>query len=271
MSIQTQPAWAPYLRRRATLSVYGSRMNVRVPPFDDRRVRQAFNYALDKTHTQKLLQGAATIAHGPLPPGMLGRDDALAPYPHDPAKARALLADAGHADGLDVDYLVMDNAEALRLAASLQADLAEVGVRVHVRPAPFATYVTEVGSSHGAPFAKATWLFDFADPANVFDTEFHSRAISDDSSSNIAFYANPELDALLDAARAENDPAARGAMYRRAERIVHDDAPWIWDYHQDMVEVVQPYVAGYAPHPVWLRDYTHAWLDVGPDGEPVAR
>ena len=271
--IQQQAAWAPYVWRRPTLSAFGSRMNVRVKPFDDRRVRQALNYALDKSHTVKLLQGAATIAHGVLPPGLLGRDDALAPYPHDPVKARALLAEAGYPDGFDVDYLIMANDEASRLAASLQADLAEVGVRVHVRSVAFATYATEIASAHGAPFAKATWLFDYPDPANVFDTEFHSRGIPADGegATNIAFYATPELDALLDAARGERDLEARAAMYRRAERIVYDDAPWLWDYHQDTIEVVQPYVAGYAPHPVWIRDYTHAWLDVGPDGEPVRR
>ena len=60
-------------------------------------------------------------------------------------------------------------------------------------------------------------------------------------------------------------------MYHRAERILDDDCPWIWDYHQMMTEVVQPYVMGHSLHPIWLRDYTHAWLDVGDDGKPVRR
>jgi hypothetical protein len=60
-------------------------------------------------------------------------------------------------------------------------------------------------------------------------------------------------------------------MYKRAERILYDDAPWVWNYHQLMTEVTQPYVMNYEPHPVWIRDYTSAWLDLGPDGEPVPR
>ena len=60
-------------------------------------------------------------------------------------------------------------------------------------------------------------------------------------------------------------------MYRRAERIVHDDAPWVWSYHLNLVEVVQPYVMGYAPHPVWTRDFTHTWLDLDADGDRVPR
>ena len=88
--------WAPYVQHRPVMNAYGSRMNVTQPPFDDRRVRQALNYAVNKEHEIELLDDAAVISHGILPPGTFGRDDALAPYPHDPAKARALLAEAGY-------------------------------------------------------------------------------------------------------------------------------------------------------------------------------
>jgi ABC-type transport system substrate-binding protein len=252
------------------LDAFGSRMNVRRRPFDDRRVRQALNYALDKQHSIRLLAGTAVAAHGLLPPGTLGRDDALAPYPHDPARARALLAEAGYPHGFDVEYAIMNDDEAERLAASLQNDLAEVGVRVRIVEMSLAAFGTATASADGPAFSKAAWTADFPDPTSFLDAKLHSRMISDEASTNDAFYANPELDALLDAARAEPDPAARAVMYRRAERIVYDDAPWIFDYHQMLTEVTQPYVAGYAPHPVWLRDYTSAWLDVGADG-PVPR
>lgn len=268
--LTTQPAWQPYVHRRTLMNAYGSRMNVRVKPFDDRRVRQALNYALDKSHTVKLLGGAAVASHGLLVPGVAGRDDSLAPYPHDPAKARALLADAGYPDGFDVEYVIMADDEAERLALSMQADLAAVGVRIRITRMSLATFGAAIGNPRGPAFSKIGWLGDFPDPTSFLDPKFHSRSITDENSTNDTFYANPELDALLDAARGEPDPAKRTAMYRRAERILYDDAPWIWDYHQQMVEVVQPYVAGYEPHPIWLRDYTSAWLDVGPNG-PVPR
>ena len=54
-----------------------------------------------------------------------------------------------------------------------------------------------------------------------------------------------------------------------AERILYDDAPWIWDYHRVFTEVTQPYVRGYEPHPIWIHDYTSAWLDLGPDDDGV--
>src|SRR4030095_13060844 len=114
------------------------------------------------------------------------------------------------------------------------------------------------------------WGVDFPDPTNFFDPLFHSRSIKKADSNNNTFYANPALDALIDQAHAELDPAKRAALYRRAERILYDDAPWIWDYHRLATEVTQPYVRGYQPHPTWLRDYTSAWLPRGARRPPAA-
>jgi peptide/nickel transport system substrate-binding protein len=269
--IVAQPAWQPYLHTRATMNAFGSRMNVRVKPFSDRRVRQALNYALDKQHTIKLLSGAAVPAHGILPPGVAGRDDALLPYRHDPERARALLAAAGYPDGFDVDYLIPADEEAERLAGSLQHDLGEVGVRVHVQEQALASYAAALGSADGPSFAKVGWLADYPDPANFFDASFHSRSIANDGTTNYSFYVNPEVDALLDSAHGASDEGTRAELYRRVERILRDDAPWLWDYHQLATEVIQPYVQGYAPHPVWVRDYTQVWLDLGANGERVPR
>jgi ABC-type transport system substrate-binding protein len=271
--VTTQDDWKPYIHQRALMNVYGSRMDVRDPRFKDRRVRQALNYAFDKHHTEILLNKTTAPSHGLLPPGMFGRDDSIQPYPHDPAKARKLLADAGYPDGFDVEYVTQSgDDETQKLGDSLAADLAEVGVRVKVSLMTYDTLNTAQGKKDSdPPFTLVAWLGDYPDPSDFFDTQFASSSISDENSPNNTFYSNPELDQLLDAARGERDRARREAMYKRAEHIVYDDAPWIWDYHRLMTEVTQPYVQGYEPHPVWIRDYTSAWLDVGPDGEPVKR
>jgi ABC-type transport system substrate-binding protein len=269
--VVTEPAWQPWVHRAAGMNAFGSRMNVRIKPFDDRRVRQALNYALDKRHTARLLNGTTVASHGILPPGMLGRDPDLAPYPHDVAKARALLAEAGYPHGIDVDYLTTYDEETEKVAGSLQSDLAEAGVRVHLAVTSLVTWQAETSRPTGSAFSFASWIADYPDPTNFFDPRFHARSIKPAGSTNDSFYANPELDALLDAARGERDPACRDAMYRRAERILYDDAPWIWDYHRLITEVTQPYVRGYQPHPIWIRDYTTAWLDLGPGGAPVPR
>lgn len=269
--VMSAPAWQPYVHRAVSLNAYGSRMNVGVKPFTDRRVRQALNYALDRTHTARLLNGTTVPAHGILPPGLLGRDPDLAPYPHDVARARALLAQAGYPDGFDVNYVTYSDDEAETVAQSLQSDLAEAGVRIHLTVISWAAFQTAIGQRLGPAFSYTGWTADFPDPTNFFDPRFHSQAITPTGSTNDSFYASSQLDTLLDAARQELEPSKRAAIYRRAERILYDDAPWIWDYHRVTIEVTQPYVRNFELHPIWLRDYTSAWLDLGPDGRPVTR
>jgi ABC-type transport system substrate-binding protein len=269
--LEQQPAWAPYVHKRALLNAFGSRMNTRVAPFDDRRVRQALNHAIDKRHVAKLLGGTAEPAHGVLAPGAFGRDDTLEPYPYDPDRARRLLAEAGYPDGFDVEYVTFPDEDADKLAVLLQSSLAKIGVRMKISQVTFSVWATIALRADGPPFSIATWVGDSPDPTSLLDPLFHSRNIADEGSTNYAFYESPELDALLDAARGEPDVARRAELYRRAERILYEDAPWIWGYHQRMTEVTQPYVRDYAPHPVWIRDYTMAWLDLGPDGEPLPR
>ncbi|MBC7978360.1 MAG: ABC transporter substrate-binding protein, partial [Myxococcales bacterium] len=272
--VMTSQAWQPYVRRSVGMNVFGSRMNVTRPPFTDKRVRQAFNYALDKRHTARLLNGSTALSHGILPPGMLGHDPDLAPYPHDVARARQLLAEAGYPRGLDVTYATPSDEETLKVATSLQSDLAEAGIRVRLDVMSFATYATAVTDPDGPAFSFTSWAADFPDPINFLEPRFHSRSIKPGDTggtTNDSFYRNPALDAVLDAAHEAVDPDARAALYRQAERILHDDAPWIWDYHRISTEVVQPYVQGYTPHPIWMRDYTSTWLDLGPGGTRVIR
>lgn len=270
--VASRADWAPYIQHVAQLNVFGSRMDTRHPPFTDRRVRQALNYALHKDYTTKLLTGTSQPAHGILPPVMPGSDSTITPYPYDPAKARALLAEAGYAKGLVLDYMTIPDEDAAKLAASMKADFAEVGVTLNTSEVSFTTYLTQVGKAEGGlPFSFAGWFGDFPDPSAMFDPKFHSRSIAVENSANDTFYKNPELDQILDEARGERDPEKRAVLYRRADRIVHDDAPWIWNYHQVTTEVSQPYVRGYTLHPMWIRDFTTAWLDLGPDGEPVPR
>ena len=264
-----QPAWQPYLHQTALMQVFGARMNVTRKPFNDRRVRQALNYALDKSHTVRLLNNAAVPSHGMLPPGLLGRDDKLEPYPHDPEKARQLLAEAGVAPGTELTYVTQNDEQGETLAASLKGDLEDVGLIVNVQLVSFATLSTISGSVDGPDFSITSWVGDYPDPTNFLDVRFHSRAIADANATNDTRYSNPELDALLDAARGELDPEKRTAMYKKAERILYDDAPWIYDYHPVTTEVTQPYVQGFELHPIWVRDYTHTWLDLDAHGERI--
>ena len=169
-----------------------------------------------------------------------------------------------------MEYVTLQDSNAEKLASALAADMAKVGIEVEIRLMSFPAYL-EASGRPDMPFSYTAWLMDFPDPSNFTDVKLHSRMIAPVNSNNDAFYDNPELDALLDAARREQDTNKRRAMYERVERLLYDEVPWIWNYHRNHVEVRQPYVRGYYPHPVWLRDYRQTWLDLGHDGQRVAQ
>jgi ABC-type transport system substrate-binding protein len=78
---------------------------------------------------------------------------------------------------------------------------------------------------------------------------------------NTAFYSNPRFDDLVARAHLEADPAGRKALYREANAILCDDAPWAFTFGYHLYDVRQPYVHGFVPHPVWPLDVSGVWLD----------
>jgi peptide/nickel transport system substrate-binding protein len=194
----------------------------------DGRVRQALNYALDvPALIREAVGGAARPLNGPLTPRHFGHDPATAPYPHDPARARALLAAAGYETGMTlvVDIPTTHPDEAPRLAELMAEQYIEVGVTVQVktfddRPAYAemvkARRIDDVCCFDSSPLS--TW--------RVLREKFHSRM----RGAWWQGYSNSEVDALLDQASAVVDADRRQVLYRRACRLIRDDAPWIFLY-----------------------------------------
>lgn len=264
-------AWRSFVQSIPGINTYGAQMNTSRPPFDDKRVRQAFNYAIDKHRLVKIWNGRAQVAHSMLPPHLIGHNPSLAPYPHDPDRARALLAEAGYPDGFDIEYAVYNDEMAERVAQSIQADLRAVGVRVTIQVMAVGAFLNTIRRPDGARFAAGGWLMDFPDPSNFLNVNFHSRSISEMNSNNSSFFVNRQLDAILDDALAETDADVRRQLYQRADALLHEQAPWVWGYHQAYTLVHQPYVRDLALHPVWILDLRAVWLDLGPGGTRVQR
>jgi oligopeptide transport system substrate-binding protein len=99
--VRTNPEYQRYQRvRRPALNVIYIGFNTQLKPFDDKRVRQAFNYAVNReAMVREITRMGSLPATGVLPPGMLGYDPELQGYPYNPAKARLLLAEAGYPNG----------------------------------------------------------------------------------------------------------------------------------------------------------------------------
>lgn len=219
--------------------------NLRSGVCTDRRVRQALNYALAvPALIERIMGGAARPLNGPLTELHLGYDPATLPYPYDPARAKALLAEAGYDDGLeltlDVPTILPD--EAIPLARLMAEQYAQVGIVTHIR---------EFGDRPGyANMVKAKQI----DDACCFDSSPLStyRCLREKFHSGLAGpwwqgYTNPAVDALLDQAEATIDDHQRQALYRQAYGLIRDDAPWIFLYSPSLAWGIGPRARGWQP------------------------
>jgi len=270
---KTSSAWARNRWNLPDVSVSGMTMNCEMPPFDNVHVRRAVAFALDRRARSRLANGRIAPAGQPVPPQLAGSDPNL---PHlqrfDLAAARHEMALAGHPNGLaqPIQVIVGEGDAGRQSVELLQNELEAIGIHVEGRSMSFAQYLDETGRRGRAQAFLSAWSMDFPDASNFLDPLFHSRSIHDVNSENRSFYVNRELDSLLDRARGERDTVRRTEMYRQANDIVARDAPWAFLANPMTLEVAQPYVRNYRPHPVWFADIRDVWLDLPRHRVPFA-
>jgi oligopeptide transport system substrate-binding protein len=225
-----------------------------------RRLRQAFNFAVDrKSLCEGILEGRAVPAKGVVPPGMLGYNPDLAGYTYDPEKARKLLAEAGYPEGKGlavIPYHFNSQPPNGEIAQAIQADLARVGIRTELHQMDWGAYQNFVDES-SATFFRMAWILDYPEAENFLYPLFHSKYLGSDG--NYARTNNPEIDRLLDEARA--NPVLEEEMkgWRAAEERIVDEAPWLFLYHSASAIMVKSYVKGV----VFTR------MDAGPEIQQV--
>lgn len=243
--IHTDARYRQYqLFRKPSLGLLYLGFNTQSKPFDDKRVRQAFHYAVNKEAiVREITRMGSGVATGVLPPGMPGHAPDLQGYYYNPVKAKQLLAEAGYPNGEGfpvVQLWTVSKAESTRAEfAAYQQYWAALGVQVETRFATdWATFDSMLRQGQ-VPIFRVAWYADIPDPDNFFTPLLHSAG-----QPNYMFYRNPALDTLLDQARQEGNEAQRMSLYRQAERLVIDDAPWIPQHNQVFEHLYQPYVQG---------------------------
>jgi peptide/nickel transport system substrate-binding protein len=229
-------------------------LNAKEGPMADRRVRQAVNYAIDKQAiVENVLQGTAEIAAGPTPPAFAwAHNPDLEPYPHDPDKARSLLAEAG-AEGASLTFLVTEGGsgmlDPLAMGAAIQADLEEVGLDVAIETYEWNTFLGKVnpGLEGVGDMAEMAWMTN--DPDTLPYLALRTEAWPDRGGFNSGYYSNPEVDRLLEAARRATDQDERARLYKEMQTIVHEDAPWAFIANWKQNAVTSARVEGFRLEP----------------------
>ncbi|MFQ5655913.1 MAG: ABC transporter substrate-binding protein [Candidatus Methylomirabilales bacterium] len=244
--IQREPSVRSMLVSGPSLGVNALQFNLAKRPFrENRKVRQAFNYAVDKKAIANvILEGRVLPARSILPPGMLGHNPNLRGYPYNREKARQLLAEAGYKEGRGLPSLTLYYNTGLvnrKIAEFVQGALRGIGVTVELRELDWPAYLNLVDGGE-AQFFRLGWLADYPDPENFLTVLFHSRNIG--SKGNLSRYANPKVDALLDRADQSMDSDERARLYQEAEKIILADAPWIFLHYYSTDVLIQPWVKG---------------------------
>jgi len=234
-------------------------MRADTPPFNDPRVRKALKLSLDrKTIVQAALGGHGAVGNDqPLPPTNPFHNTALKPPERDVAKARKLLAEAGHANGLKVTLHTSDaRVGMLPLALITQQMAKEAGFDIEIQNTPWDVFLNTVWEKK--PFYINNW---FARPTT--DTSIAPFFVSRDKggSLNDYFYSNPAVDELLLAAQGELDTAKRRDLYHRAQALIAEDGPAVIAFFRNNITAYRTAVQGYRADPginlpaerIWLK------------------
>jgi peptide/nickel transport system substrate-binding protein len=201
--------------------MYFLAMNVTYKPFDNKLVRQAFNYSIDPNVILKhIYEGNGYVLNGPLSSNMIGYDPAIKRYPFDPKKARELLAKAGYPNGLEVKlYLAPDrHLKGKEVCQVIAHQLGESGIKVELVAQEYPIYWGKEGVNGGKlPFYYAGRSAYDAD--TFYDQYFHTGVTKRTG------YSNPDFDKLIEEEQRMGDHKKRITVLQQAGRIVMEDAP----------------------------------------------
>ena len=207
------------------------------------KVRQAMNYAVDKNViVNNILDGMATVADAPISPKTWGYASTMT-YEHDVEKAKALLAEAGYPDGIDLELwtpagrYLMD----VQVAENLNAQWAEANIRVKIRQWEFQSLMSEVKKGE-FDMVLLGWSPSTGDADVGLFRPLHSSQFPPNS--NRAFYSNPQVDKLLEDAQTEVDMEKRADLYKQAQAIIMDEAAWTFLYYPKQALAVRSNVSG---------------------------
>ncbi|HEY7141901.1 MAG TPA: ABC transporter substrate-binding protein [Methylomirabilota bacterium] len=197
-------------------------------PWEDVRVRKAMNYAIDMdTIIKTVLEGYGQVLGVPLEKEAFGFNPNIKWYGYDPEKAKALLREAGHANGFEITLHVpnrryMNDIEVVQAMAQM---LGKVGIKAKVEVGEQSVYTTKWRQRQLLPVYMVAW-----GGAGIFDGDLLVNSLH--SKSALAIHKNEALDKILEDAQGSNDPEKRKALYWKAQEMIYEDAPIIKAYQQ---------------------------------------
>jgi peptide/nickel transport system substrate-binding protein len=212
------------------------------PLAKDKRVRQALDLAIDRDAINQVVgEGMFQPAYQPFPPASFAYDKKFDRSGRDPQKAKALLKAAGY-DRVKFEITYGNNTTMQQVFELIQAMGADAGFDITLRPVEFAALQSALARGD-FQVGQSGWSGRVDPDGNIF------QYVSTKGSLNDEKYSNPQVDQLLNAARAESDPAKRKALYDQAQVILHDDNPIIYTFYLPWTFGLKKTLSGFVPYP----------------------
>jgi peptide/nickel transport system substrate-binding protein len=234
-------------------------MNVNVAPFDDARIRQAMNYAIDKDLLiETLYNGMGQPLAGVLSPLNNMAHPDLTPYPYDPDQALALLEEAGWVDsnedgmldrnGQSMTFVIDSPKEMSTLAEAIAGLLREVGIDASVRVWDYGVILPLLLAGERQAYVS-DWGDSAFDPVGHIEAKWHTYTpgVAYWGRGNFSNYSNPRVDELIEAGETEADPDARKAMYYEVQEILYEEAPAVFLLLPNVFEAASDRVQNWEP------------------------
>jgi dipeptide transport system substrate-binding protein len=226
--------------------------NTEKKPFDDARVRRALSMAVDKKAiVDAVFLGSGVPAVNPIPPTIWSYNPNVKDIPYDPAGAKKLLADAGLANGFEMDLWAMPvqrpyNPNARRMAEIIQADLAKINVKANIVTYEWAEYLKRTKNGDHQSLLLG-WTGDNGDPDNFLHTLLGCDAAKDGT--NRARWCYKPFDDLVVAAKRTPDLEKRTELYMKAQEVFKEQAPWYTVAHSVQYKPVRKEVIDFKLSP----------------------
>ncbi len=252
------------VKENASVNVGYIAMNTSKPYLADPRIRQAINHAVDKNILiQTLFQGLAIPAKNPFAPSIWSYNDEIEPYAYDPAKAKELLKEAGFDFGREIELWAMPVSRAympdpVKTAELIQAYLSAVGVKVKIVRYDWGTYLSKTSNGEH-DLCMLGWLGGNADPDNFLYGLLSADTAQTPGASNVAIWKNAEFTDLVKKAQKTFDKAKRTDLYKKAQVIAHDEAPWVPIAHTKVVRCFHNRVQDVPLRPNGLNSFEMVW------------
>ena len=238
-----------------TLAYWRIFMNFAKPPLDKKAAREAINLALERPALLKtIIFGLGEIASQPFPSTYWAFNSAVKPWPHDPAKAKAKLAEAGVPNGFSMDMVLEPTPEHVRRGELIQAQLGAVGIKVDLKPMDLAKGVQAFFRSKEMMAANYRWT-GRPDPDQSVRGMFHSTGFYNPGGLKV-----PRVEELMDQAKATYKIDERRKIYQQIDEVVQQEAIDTPLYFAYSLEAMSPTVQGYVPNLLGKPMFRGVWL-----------